>query len=63
MVHSNIGMHGQLVDGTPIEGVVQLREALTADPGSDADWLRNAQASEQYLPEVVRQQCLRFEGG
>jgi carboxylate-amine ligase len=40
-----------------------LREALTAADGSDATWLRNTQATEQYLPEVVRQQCLRFEGG
>ena len=45
------------------KGLMLLREALRADPGTDADWLRNAQASEQYLPEVVRQQCLRFEGG
>jgi hypothetical protein len=27
-----IDAHGQLVDGTPIDGVVQLREALTAQP-------------------------------
>jgi hypothetical protein len=27
-----IDAHGQLVDGTPIDGVVQLREALTKDP-------------------------------
>jgi hypothetical protein len=27
-----IDAHGQLVDGTPIEGVVQLRAALTANP-------------------------------
>ena len=43
-------------------GLTLLREALTAGNGSDAAWLRSAQASEQYLPEVVRQQCLRFEG-
>jgi carboxylate-amine ligase len=43
-------------------GLMLLREALAADDGSDATWLRCAQASEQYLPEVVRQQCLRFEG-
>ena len=45
------------------KGLALLSEALTADDGSDAAWLRNAQANEQYLPEVVRQQCLRFEGG
>ena len=28
----DIDAHGQLVDGTPIDGVVQLRKALTADP-------------------------------
>ena len=44
-------------------GLALLREAITADIGSDASWLRAAQAREQYLPEVVRQQCLRFEGG
>jgi carboxylate-amine ligase len=44
-------------------GLLLLRQAL-ADPdtGTDAAWLRAAQAREQYLPEVVRQQCLRFEG-
>jgi hypothetical protein len=26
-------------------------------------WLRQAQAQEQFLPEVVRQQCVKFEGG
>ena len=44
-------------------GLAQLHEALTAPHGSDAVWLRSAQAHEQFLPEVVRQQCLRFEGG
>jgi len=43
-------------------GLTLLREALAAENGSDAAWLRTAQANEQYLPEVVRQQCLRFEG-
>ena len=43
-------------------GLALLREAITADVGSDAAWLRRAQSREQYLPEVVRQQCLRFEG-
>jgi hypothetical protein len=28
----NIDAHGQLVDGTPIDGAAALREALTADP-------------------------------
>ena len=44
-------------------GLTLLREALGAPDGTDAAWLRGAQAHEQFLPEVVRQQCLRFEGG
>lgn len=44
-------------------GLTSLREALAAPEGSDAAWLRGVQSREQYLPEVVRQQCLRFEGG
>jgi carboxylate-amine ligase len=44
-------------------GLALLRDALTVADGSDAAWLRAAQAKEQYLPEVVRQQCLRFEVG
>jgi len=43
-------------------GLMLLKEGLSAKPGTDADWLRAAQDREQYLPEVVRQQCLRFEG-
>jgi glutamate---cysteine ligase / carboxylate-amine ligase len=44
-------------------GLALLKQALADDVGTDAAWLRAAQASEQYLPEVVRQQCVRFEGG
>ena len=43
-------------------GLNLLRRALATPDGSDATWLRNAQTRAQYLPEVVRQQCLRFEG-
>jgi carboxylate-amine ligase len=39
-----------------------LRDMLGRDDGSDAAWLRAVQAHERYLPEVVRRQCLRFEG-
>lgn len=45
------------------QGLSHLRHALATPGGSDAAWLRAAQAREQYLPEVVRQQCLRFESG
>ena len=40
-----------------------LKQALAQEPGTDADWLREAQEKEQFLPEVVRQQCVKFEGG
>jgi carboxylate-amine ligase len=44
-------------------GLLLLRQALAdTETGTDAAWLRAAQGREQYLPEVVRQQCLRFEG-
>jgi carboxylate-amine ligase len=43
-------------------GLTSLRAALGAADGSDAAWLRGVQSREQYLPEVVRPQCLRFEG-
>jgi carboxylate-amine ligase len=42
-------------------GLALLKEALVSDVGTDAAWLRAVQAKEQYLPEVVRQQCSRFE--
>ncbi|NJS37246.1 MAG: hypothetical protein HC765_13920, partial [Brachymonas sp.] len=43
-------------------GLALLQQALDEETGTDAEWLRAAQAKEQFLPEVVRQQCLRFEG-
>ena len=33
-----------------------------AQQGGDADWIRDTQARESSLPEVVRQQCLRWRG-
>jgi carboxylate-amine ligase len=42
-------------------GLALLKRSLAEQPGTDADWLRAAQDRERYLPEVVRQQCLRFE--
>jgi glutamate---cysteine ligase / carboxylate-amine ligase len=44
-------------------GLALIKQALADDIGTDAAWLRAAQTSEQFLPEVVRQQCVRFEGG
>lgn len=44
------------------KGLLLLRDQLTRDQPSDAGWLRATQQREQYLPEVVRQQCMRFEG-
>jgi carboxylate-amine ligase len=43
-------------------GLALIRQALVAEDGTDAAWLRRAQERERYLPEVVRQQCMRFEG-
>jgi glutamate---cysteine ligase / carboxylate-amine ligase len=43
-------------------GLMLIKEALAQEPSTDAAWLRAAQDKEQFLPEVVRQQCLRFEG-
>jgi glutamate---cysteine ligase / carboxylate-amine ligase len=43
-------------------GLALIRDALARDGGSDAAWLRQVQGREQYLPELVRRQCLRFEG-
>ena len=44
-------------------GLHYLLDCLRDDHGSDAAWLRSVQAQQQFLPEVVRQQCVRFEGG
>jgi len=43
-------------------GLMLLKDTLSLEHGTDAAWLRAAQERERYLPEVVRQQCLRFEG-
>jgi carboxylate-amine ligase len=43
-------------------GLALIRDQLARADGTDAAWLRGVQADEQYLPEVVRRQCLRFEG-
>ncbi len=43
-------------------GLALIRDQLARQQGTDADWLRGIQAQEHYLPEVVRRQCLRFEG-
>ncbi len=43
-------------------GLATIRDAIAPDAVTDADWLRGVQATEQFLPEVVRRQCLRFEG-
>ena len=45
------------------EGLQHLLDALRDPLGSDAAWLREVQRREQFLPEVVRQQCGRFEQG
>jgi carboxylate-amine ligase len=44
-------------------GLTLLKDALAREPSTDAAWLRGVQDREQFLPEMVRQQCLRFEGG
>jgi len=42
-------------------GLQLLLQLLEREDGCDAAWLRGVQQREQYLPEVVRQQCNRFE--
>jgi len=44
------------------EGLHHLLDALREPLGSDATWLREVQRREQFLPEMVRRQCVRFEG-
>jgi carboxylate-amine ligase len=44
-------------------GLTLLKEELAREPSTDAAWLRDAQTREQFLPEVVRRQCVKFEGG
>ena len=39
-----------------------LRVELAGD-GNDATWIRRIQDEEHLLAEVVRQQCVRWEGG
>ncbi|HUG21821.1 YbdK family carboxylate-amine ligase [Piscinibacter sp.] len=45
------------------EGALALIRAELAGDGNDATWLRGVQDREHLLPEVVRQQCLRWEVG
>jgi carboxylate-amine ligase len=56
-----IGPHA--VDLKAEEGLHHLLDMLRDPFGSDAAWLRETQREQQFLPEVVRQQCVRFEGG
>ena len=44
------------------EDALQFIRAELAGSGNDAMWLRGVQQREHLLPEVVRQQCLRWEG-
>lgn len=44
------------------EGALTYLRAELAGSGNDAAWLREVQAREHLLPEVVRQQCLRWDG-
>ncbi len=44
-------------------GLATIREAIAPGASTHADWLRSVQSREHFLPEVVRQQCLRFETG
>jgi glutamate---cysteine ligase / carboxylate-amine ligase len=42
-------------------GLDEIRDAVAMTATTEADWLRGVQAKENYLPEVVRRQCLRWE--
>ncbi len=43
-------------------GLAVIRDAIAPQATTHADWVRNMQRQEQFLPEVVRRQCLQFEG-
>ncbi len=43
-------------------GLSVIRDAIAPEAPTHADWVRNVQSREQFLPEVVRRQCLAFEG-
>jgi carboxylate-amine ligase len=56
-------VEGHAIDLQAEAGLRYLRSLINMDQCSDAKWLRDTQTREQFLPEVVRQQCLRFAGG
>jgi carboxylate-amine ligase len=56
-----VGSHA--VDLKAEEGLHYLLDCLRDPLGSDAAWLREVQRQQQFLPEMVRQACVRFEGG
>jgi carboxylate-amine ligase len=57
-------IEGHAIDLHADDGLNLIRESLLdEDGGADASWLRATQAQQQYLPELVRRQCVRFEGG
>ena len=57
-------IEGHAIDLQADDGLNLIRESLLdEDGGADASWLRATQAQQQYLPELVRRQCVRFEGG
>ncbi|UCH16437.1 MAG: glutamate--cysteine ligase [Burkholderiales bacterium] len=45
------------------EDAIRFLRFELAEGGNDAAWIRNGVAREGLLAEVVRQQCVRFEGG
>ncbi|MGD9833512.1 MAG: glutamate--cysteine ligase, partial [Piscinibacter sp.] len=44
------------------EDAIRLLRTELAGDGNDASWIRAAWEREHLLPEVVRQQCLRWAG-
>ncbi len=55
-------IEGHAIELRAERGLLLLRDQLARNQPSDADWLRGVQAREKHLSEMVRQQCLRFEG-
>jgi carboxylate-amine ligase len=55
-----IGPHA--FDLKALDGLATIRAAIEPGSTTDADWLRGVQHKEHFLPEMVRQQCARFEG-
>ncbi|WP_119156302.1 YbdK family carboxylate-amine ligase [Caldimonas tepidiphila] len=56
---ARLAPHAEALGALP---ALQLLAGELEGCGNDATWIRQLQSRERLLPEVVRQQCLRFAG-